>query len=662
MNTVSLNSCILLMESPFGVVVHEIVYTHDGAFHDLVFEEYNDAFQAIIGSESLINQGASTLDRAIYPHLFSLYETIVATNGKSEYELSRPEDGRWYSVKTHIHNSRLVAVFVDITQQKELEISEKEKSNRLRAIVNAMPDVIVTFRSNGDYVDISSTNPSARIFPDTDVSGKNLSDVFPPDLAALFLRSMRLSVDNQALQTVNFQFRTTNRIRYFENRFMPIDEDKVLSIVREVTESTLKDEKLRYQVDLHRLMVEISNHYLDVSAGKLDTTLNDSLSKLGHFIGADRFFLIDYNEADNQFFGTHEWCAEGIKSLIKELNGVPVDRLEYWIEVHKKGDFHIIDDVSRLDSNDPLKAMLEAQDVKSMVAVPILIDGVYTGFLTIENIRSHKSYDTVELHLLRMFANQLVTVRQRINRQQELEMVLENLRESLRIKSSFQATISHELRTPLNHILGFGSLIHDQSAESTIREYADELIQSGNDLLGIIEDMITLALAENSSLQLKNVPVKGVEIYSSAKELLHGMLLQTGKNEHIKLILQSDPGFISTTFLLDKKKLQQALAVIFSNAVKFTSSGSIEFGVTSTINTVRLYVRDTGIGMPEEMTTQIFEAFRQLDDGLNRKYGGLGIGLSIAKKMIDVLGGTIEVESKVGVGSLFSIEIPLHFT
>lgn len=174
--------------------------------------------------------------------------------------------------------------------------------------------------------------------------------------------------------------------------------------------------------------------------------------------------------------------------------------------------------------------------------------------------------------------------------------------------------------------------------------------------------MITLALAENSSLQLKNVPVKGVEIYSSAKELLLGMLTQTGKNEHIKLILQPDPGFISTTFLLDKKKLQQALAVIFSNAVKFTSSGSIEFGVTSTINVVRLYVRDTGIGMPEEMTTQIFEAFRQLDDGLNRKYGGLGIGLSIAKKMIDVLGGTIEVESKVGVGSLFSIEIPLHFT
>lgn len=72
MNTAFLNSCILLMESPFGVVVHEIVYTHDGAFHDLVFEEYNDAFQAIIGSESLINQGASTLDRAIYPHLFSL--------------------------------------------------------------------------------------------------------------------------------------------------------------------------------------------------------------------------------------------------------------------------------------------------------------------------------------------------------------------------------------------------------------------------------------------------------------------------------------------------------------------------------------------------------------------------------------------------------------
>lgn len=662
MNTASLNSCILLMESPFGVVVHEIVYTHDGAFHDLVFEEYNDAFQAIIGSESLINQGASTLDRAIYPHLFSLYETIVATNGKSEYELSRPEDGRWYSVKTHIHNSRLVAVFVDITHQKELEISEKEKSNRLRAIVNAMPDVIVTFRSNGDYVDISSTNPSARIFPEADVSGKNLSDVFPPDLAALFLRSMRLSIDNQALQTVYFQFGTTNHIRYFENRFMPVDEDKVLSIVREVTESTLKDEKLRYQVELHRLMVEISNRYLDVCAGELDATLNDSLLKVGHFIGADRFFMVDYHEAENQFFGTHEWCAEGIKSLINEINGVPADRLEYWIDVHKKGDFHIIDEVSRLDSNDPLKAMLEAQDVKSMVAVPILIDGVYTGFLAIENIRNHKRYDTVEMHLLRMFANQLVTVRQRINRQQELETVLENLRESLRIKSSFQATISHELRTPLNHILGFGSLIHDQSTEKTIREYADELIKSGNDLLGIIDDMITLALAENSSLQLKNVPVKGVEIYSSAKELLLGMLTQTGKNEHIKLILQPDPGFISTTFLLDKKKLQQALAVIFSNAVKFTTSGSIEFGVTSTINVVRLYVRDTGIGMPEEMTTQIFEAFRQLDDGLNRKYGGLGIGLSIAKKMIDVLGGTIEVESKVGVGSLFSIEIPLHFT
>lgn len=239
-----------------------------------------------------------------------------------------------------------------------------------------------------------------------------------------------------------------------------------------------------------------------------------------------------------------------------------------------------------------------------------------------------------------------------------------------RYKSEFLANMSHELRTPLNSILILAKLL-EENTEANLTpkqiECANVIYQSGDDLLHLLNDILDLSKIESGKLELMIQPVFLKEIAAYIRSLFY----EAANNKKIKLIIKVAKDLSSEEIRTDRGRLEQILKNLVSNALKFTEEGSVtltikavpamDFQKESLKNSKKVIlfsIADTGIGIPENKLSLIFEAFQQADGSTSRRYGGTGLGLSISKQLAEMLGGEIHVRSKVNKGSTFNLFIP----
>jgi PAS domain S-box-containing protein len=244
----------------------------------------------------------------------------------------------------------------------------------------------------------------------------------------------------------------------------------------------------------------------------------------------------------------------------------------------------------------------------------------------------------------------------------ELIAAKEKAEESDKLKSAFLANISHELRTPLNAIMGFSNLISETSTDEETITNSNIIYRSGQHLLSLVEDIFDTAIIETGQIKIHNENTDIVAIMNEVKDIIHGEILKEEKSGiNLKLNLTNKPDY--KYIMTDSRKVKQVLINLLRNALKFTDRGYIEFGFSEPDkqqeNMLQFFVRDTGIGIEKKDHEVIFNTFRQLDDTHSRKFGGMGIGLSISKKLIEKMGGNIWIVSEKGKGSEFFFTIPL---
>ncbi|MGA9838843.1 MAG: PAS domain S-box protein [Thermoplasmata archaeon] len=243
-------------------------------------------------------------------------------------------------------------------------------------------------------------------------------------------------------------------------------------------------------------------------------------------------------------------------------------------------------------------------------------------------------------------------------RNRELEVQNERVLEANRMKSEFLASMSHELRTPLNSIIGFSDFLLTADGDRLAadqREYLTDILNSGNHLLSLINDILDLAKVESGKLDLSPVPFTLSHAIEEVCSSLRPQLQQ------LELALNTDVTPAINRVVLDRRRFKQILYNLLSNAVKFTPKGGridVTVGSNGPSQFV-LGVRDTGIGIPANEIPRVFREFEQLDSGTARKYSGSGLGLPLTQKLVDLMGGTIAVESEVGRGSTFTVHLPL---
>jgi GAF domain-containing protein len=389
---------------------------------------------------------------------------------------------------------------------------------------------------------------------------------------------------------------------------------------------------------------------------ELETVLTRIASHAVQLSGADGGAIYEYDEPTQEFHlrGSHQIEKE----LVEALQTSPIQL--GWGAVGQaavtRAPVQVTDILDEREyTNARFRPMLGRLGYRSLIAVPLLREERIMGGLTIYR-RSTGSFSAEVVNLLQTFATQSVLAIQNARLFREIEDKSRQIEAANRHKSEFLANMSHELRTPLNAIIGFSEVLGERlfgELNEKQAEYTEDILSSGRHLLSLINEILDLSKVEAGRMELElatfDLPlaIDNARTFVRERATRHGINLDVTVDERLG------------DFIGDERKIKQILLNLLSNAVKFTPEGGrIGINARQADGSVEISVSDTGIGIAPEDQPKIFEEFRQVGSDNAHKVEGTGLGLTLAKKFVELHGGRIWVTSEVGKGSTFSFSLP----
>jgi PAS domain S-box-containing protein len=293
-------------------------------------------------------------------------------------------------------------------------------------------------------------------------------------------------------------------------------------------------------------------------------------------------------------------------------------------------------------------------ETRAEMALPMLVGGKLIGVLDLQSDRSD-FFTNEDLNVQTTLAAQIAVAVENANQYAVQVQTAVKLREVDQLKSEFLASMSHELRTPLNSIIGFADVLLeglDGDLNDRMEEDVRLIRESGNHLKGLIGDILDMSKIEAGRMDLRYEEIDMVQFTND----LVATAASLAQEKNLYLHLDIDEA--TTPILADRTRLRQIMWNIVGNAIKFTEKGGITISIQPQTNHLLCSIRDTGIGIKEEHAEVVFEQFRQIDGGLNRLAGGTGLGMPITKKLVELHGGEIWIDSVYGQGSTFFFTLP----
>jgi PAS domain S-box-containing protein len=549
----------------------------------------------------------------------------------------------------------------DITERYRVLEALKESEDKYRSLTDQIPVGVYRTSTNGQLI---YSNPALvkmlNYASAEELLRLNVSQLYanPADRKIQLNKSRKTSAVIQSefklmKKTGELIWVKDNSRLLFDKKGNPIYFDGILE---DITEKKVSEIHLQYLSDMRKLLIDLSIGFINLPIKEIEPAVNQSLIKIGEFVGADRAYVFEYDFIKNTGTNTFEWCRQGTEPQIEKLQAVPLEGFSEWTSAHRKGEVVIVDDANELPHNN-LRKFLEDQNVLSVLTIPLIQDNECIGFVGFDSVKKKHSYTEYEEQLLKVYAQTLVNVKERLKKEQRLISAKEKAEESDRLKSAFLANMSHEIRTPMNGIIGFLDLLKEPDlSEENKNAYIDIVTQSSHRLLDTINDIIEISRIETGELKVHMSPVNISELIA----YYHGFFKQQTDQKGLKYFVTNRLPEEIKFFKTDRNKLESIISNLIKNAIKFTYEGSIEFGCYYESGNLVFFVKDTGIGISYEMQNQVFERFVQEDMSLSRPQEGSGLGLSIVKAYAGLLKGKIWLQSEPGEGSTFRFSVPYY--
>jgi len=525
----------------------------------------------------------------------------------------------------------ITTVLMDITQQKETEAALRQSKALFKSVLENMPAMV--FVKDAQHLRFELLNRQGELLlgrPREDLLGKSDRDFFPPEQAAAFQESDRkVLASDQVMEIPEEAVRiAAGEMRYLTTRKVALRDEQgiathLLGISLDITDRKRADEALQ----------------------QTSLSLARSTSFL-HTVTENLPGLVAYWDADLRCHFANKYFLAWFGKTLEQAMGEPIDRV--------------------------LPAALLEQIRPHINAV---LDGSPQHFLReLELPTGEPRYtwinfipDRGESGAVRGFyalGSDVTELKRSELKLQELNEQLMRARDraeaASRAKSEFVANMSHEIRTPMNAITGLARLLEEAPLERRERSYVSKIQLATQSLLGVVNDVLDFSKIEAGQLQLEQTRFNLDQMLAGTAVLVANSAWDKG----VEPVFDISPS-LPAEVLGDAMRLQQVLLNLLSNAIKFTERGEVVLAVreaqgSASSLALEFAVRDTGIGIPPEQQHHMFDAFSQGDSSTSRRYGGTGLGLAIARRLSDLMGGVISVDSTLGRGSTFRFTCPLQ--
>ncbi|MEO8582937.1 MAG: ATP-binding protein, partial [Flavitalea sp.] len=461
--------------------------------------------------------------------------------------------------------------------------------------------------------------------------------------------------------------------RNFDIPFQPLSDEDIMGKALIMMRDNLRSsdiESLQYASDLKKKdqllqAVAAATHAL-ISNNEPEMAMGEAIRLLGQQLQVDMVDIYK-NAGDPRTDGytdqlmrwtSYDDAIESRREEFQHITGMP-----YVFDLLSKNKIYHnytqdIHDIS-------LQKIQKCSGAKSMAAIPVLLGKQFWGFVCFHDCKTERKWTETEFSILKSFAVTLGSAIERNQMDAQLIESKEKAEAASIAKSEFMANMSHELRTPMNGIMGFTDLVLTTTLQNNQREYLQNVSKSASNLLGIINDILDFSKMEAGKLLIDNNHFNLSEVVEETVDMLSIKALEKG----LEIICNIDPR-LPAQFDGDEIRIRQVLLNLIGNALKFTHTGEIFVTVKKTESVINyegkqmmqvaISVQDTGIGIPEEKINAIFDSFTQADASTTRKFGGTGLGLTISKRLAELMNGRLVVTSENGVGSTFSLELPLE--
>ena len=285
----------------------------------------------------------------------------------------------------------------DVSEQKKTEQELRNSEKRSRAIIDAIPDILFLYSQDGYYldvevkIDLQLTDKGRQLYKDDSLIGASIEDVLDPAIAEVVLSGIEKTLRTDSLQFLEYSYIVEGEQRFFEARMVPAGENEVMSIVRDITVSKKVETELAYQFDFEKMIADISSAFVGTAGAKIDEALYYALESSGKFFGADRSYICRFSDDGLYMDNTHEWCADGIKSMKAKNQGFPLKDTPWWAEQLRNSDYVYVPDVDALPPEaDKDKIDFQAEGTKAFLTIPLKKEGRIIGIFGFK-IVSHKN-------------------------------------------------------------------------------------------------------------------------------------------------------------------------------------------------------------------------------------------------------------------------------
>lgn len=438
-----------------------------------------------------------------------------------------------------------------------------------------------------------------------------------------------------------------------------VAKSKVAGLIfsfRDVTDQITTQQRQQRLLDLEQLQQHIVSRLL--KSNEPESVMDALLALIGHRLDVSRAYIFMFSGNQQLLNNTHEWCAPGTKPQIDNLQALPFAEImpSYFPMLHSDSiiaPYHI----NELPAD--IQALLRPQEIATILHIPFYANERLQGFIGLDENRQAREWLPEEISVLRAFAESYGRALERLQYERQLIQTRDEAVRSSSLKSQFMSNISHEIRTPMTSVLGMLEILTESALEGELGEVAHEGLKSARMLQSVLDDMLDFSKLQAGRITIESRPTNLVDL---ANEVVMNFQ-HVAEAKALDFDLEVDNA-LPKQVIVDPERLRQILVKLVDNALKFTSAGRVHIRMSRTGQSknhvrVRFEVIDTGIGIAPEQQNIIFEYFLQGDGSITRQFGGTGLGLPIAKQLVELMEGSIGVESTPGQGSIFSFVLSL---